>query len=420
MDVRTYYGEYSLEHWINLILKKNIVLPEYQRSFVWKEEDVERLIKSIKEKQFIPPVTIGLFPDSNQGEKNVLLDGQQRLTSILLAYLGYYPEKGKFSEVAPLVNEDDSATDEENSNVASEGRNTAIQWTFRELQNLADNKTTINENIIKTDLYKTLRLKENNLTDDFWKENFIGFSYIVPNTKTPTDIQTYYTRLFRNLNYLGVKLSSLESRKSLYYQNAQLTKYFEGKTSNNEDVLCKLQLSKGSGSETLDFVRYLAILSQRVAEPTGNNVLKGYSAYKDRESYYADYVAYILGLEQEDREHKFDRFKFQEVFPNNEWIERYERLKNAVTQLKPYMNLNEQGHLTSLTDADYWLFGLIYHIVFQGKTLNTTNMNQLISEISNEIREERRNAQQMKSNNRVGRIRIRLNKSIEIYNRYVS
>ncbi len=38
MDNRVYYGEYSLRHWINLILKNNIVLPEYQRYFVWNEK----------------------------------------------------------------------------------------------------------------------------------------------------------------------------------------------------------------------------------------------------------------------------------------------------------------------------------------------------------------------------------------------
>ena len=35
---RTYYGEYSLAYWIQMILKRNIVLPEYQRTFVWNAE----------------------------------------------------------------------------------------------------------------------------------------------------------------------------------------------------------------------------------------------------------------------------------------------------------------------------------------------------------------------------------------------
>lgn len=33
MKSKVYYGEYSLKHWIDLILKKNLKLPKYQRHF---------------------------------------------------------------------------------------------------------------------------------------------------------------------------------------------------------------------------------------------------------------------------------------------------------------------------------------------------------------------------------------------------
>ena len=45
MGNKVYYGEYSLDHWIKLILKKNIVLPDYQRNFTWTLETRENLIK---------------------------------------------------------------------------------------------------------------------------------------------------------------------------------------------------------------------------------------------------------------------------------------------------------------------------------------------------------------------------------------
>ena len=41
MGNRVYYGEYTLKHWLDLMLKKNIVLPEYQRYFVWDENRVK-------------------------------------------------------------------------------------------------------------------------------------------------------------------------------------------------------------------------------------------------------------------------------------------------------------------------------------------------------------------------------------------
>lgn len=66
MDNRVYYGQYSLKHWLDLILKKNILLPEYQRYFVWKEEKVKTLIDAFKGKQFVPPITIGAFKQNNE------------------------------------------------------------------------------------------------------------------------------------------------------------------------------------------------------------------------------------------------------------------------------------------------------------------------------------------------------------------
>lgn len=54
MDNRVYYGEYSLKHWIDLVLKKNVILPSYQRYFVWNEKKVETLIDTFRKNQFIP------------------------------------------------------------------------------------------------------------------------------------------------------------------------------------------------------------------------------------------------------------------------------------------------------------------------------------------------------------------------------
>lgn len=99
------------------MLREEIVLPEYQRHFVWSERDLKRLITSFKEGQFVQPVTIALYDDTNE-KMNLILDGQQRLTSILLAYLGYFLDKKKFEEGSDMTmtNEDDSASDEQHEN----------------------------------------------------------------------------------------------------------------------------------------------------------------------------------------------------------------------------------------------------------------------------------------------------------------
>ena len=85
MDKKVYYGEYTLRYWIELLLKKDLELPPYQRSFVWTEEQVKGFIKGIAEDGFVPPVTIGVC-NFNGSNHNLILDGQQRLSSLLLAY----------------------------------------------------------------------------------------------------------------------------------------------------------------------------------------------------------------------------------------------------------------------------------------------------------------------------------------------
>lgn len=94
MNNKVFYGEYTLKLWIDMMLSDNIVLSDYQRHFVWRERDVKRLIQSLKDGQFVQLVMVALY-DAGITQQNLILDGQQRLTSLLLAYLGYFPDKKK-------------------------------------------------------------------------------------------------------------------------------------------------------------------------------------------------------------------------------------------------------------------------------------------------------------------------------------
>lgn len=412
---RTYYGEYSLERWIELVVKGNIVLPEYQRHFVWNQKDLKRLIKSLNEGQFVQPVTIGLYNKGNKEKINLLLDGQQRLSSILLAYLGYFPKKEMFETPdQEIAIEDDSAFDEAGDNQNTEIK--SIKWTIRELYEKGKSLEELRAELSSNSRYEKLDLGLQ-LEKDFWKKTFIGFSFIVPNMADVSDVQKFYTHLFRNMNYYGRKLSASESRKSLYYQDSRLTNYFEGKTEQGDDVLCDLKVKQDFKPRQIDFIRYLSMLSQK---KVGKTVMMGYSAYNSRENYYADYVAYLLGLEQEEREDKFDGFDFSAIFPDDAIRDRYNKLREGVEQIKQYIHQDSDGAFKSWIDADLWLLGLIYYVVFEGKDLSLEgnkgeDLKQAISEEINS-----KNEAYQKRSNALGHIRERINKSIEIYSDYVS
>ncbi len=372
---KTHFGEYSLKHWINLMTKRNIILPSYQRSFVWGVQDIERLILSFRTGQFIQPVTIARINSVDNGV-NIILDGQQRLTSILLFLIGCFPKKDKFKELTRTSSEDDSAIDDSGDSVESE----ILDWTFEKLlskDNIQNSISEIKHRALTSEYYEKLCLKKelcvmnNSDIEKFLDNTFLGFSYIVSESSNASSEQKFFSTLFRNMNYLGKKLSVLESRKSLYYLNDKFKNYFEGKLDDGSDALAGLKIMDSVSPSNIDFVRYLSILSQYHVT-NEKKVMVGYSAYASRESFYVDYVSYILNLEQESRTDKFDKFNFKTTLGNDEWKERFKKLSQAITGLKDKMNLDKKypDAFKSWIDADYWLFGLIYWIVFKGKEIN--------------------------------------------------
>lgn len=54
MKNRVHYGEFTLDYWLEQLISGGIVLPEYQRSFVWTKEQIINFIKSIGKDEFIP------------------------------------------------------------------------------------------------------------------------------------------------------------------------------------------------------------------------------------------------------------------------------------------------------------------------------------------------------------------------------
>lgn len=411
---KVYYGEYTLRHWLDLMLSRNITLPEYQRHFVWEESDVVRLVESLKSGQFVMPVTIAHYRTST-GNKNLILDGQQRLTSILLAFLGFMPIKDKFKPT-----EEDLAIGDDSR---EESLTSSMEWTYNFLleKEQSDNSITkIQDRLRTNEKYSKLTVTFDGNIEEFYDNTYLGFSFIMPDSDDSNAIQNYFTTLFRHMNYFGKKLSPLESRRSLYYMNIDFKDYFDGKLENGEDVLCGISLLENMTPKKIDFVRYLAMLSQFVNGENEKKVMVGYSAYSSRESYYADYVSYLVNVEQDYRKDKFDSFKMAETFPNNEWKQRFTEVKAFLERNKKQLGLElKYNAFTSWIDADYWLFGLLYYLVFNGKKLSKEN--ELIAEINKEILAKRslpKDDDYSKNPNRLGNLRDRMKLSIDIYKRY--
>ena len=386
MNNKVYYGEYTLRHWINLILKKNIILPDYQRYFVWDQNKAKELIKAFKEKQFIPPVTIGSFK-SEKESINLILDGQQRLTSILLAYIGYFPNK--------IINQKELKFMDENDNlIEDEGINNILEWNFNELLKNGSTKEEIKENLS----YENYIKFDFNVGKDFFDNNFLGFSYLVPLLANDKEEQKFYSKVFRSINIQGESLLALESRAALYYLDKDLEDYFIPK------FIEKIYVNDSK----VDFVRYLALLSQYKKEKTADELGKRFAG--KMEKYYEEYIYFTVGEEDSNI-----FIKYSEVFKDKKEYEKmYINLKESLKKLEL---LKKYG---SIIDVDITLFGLIYFIVFEKKEIDYSKKESIIKEINKEIEKIRReDTKHVKNPAAFKYLRYRVRRSIEIYERYI-
>lgn len=395
MDNRVYYGQYSLQHWVDLMLKMNITLPEYQRFFVWDENKVKTLIETFKEKQFVPPIIIGVFKDENDATHNYILDGQQRLTSILLAYLGLYPDKAKYKSTIDRLN----LTADENDNeeeIEVDTLDNILEWDFRKLVTKGRNKQIILSKLVDGN-YKEVNF---NINDTFLKETFLGFSYLVPQITDPKQQQKYYSSVFRNINIQGETLLPQESRSSLYFLDKDLAGFFVPEFSKR--IVIKVLTSETKA----DFVRFLALLSQYAKD---GNTSKFVGVFNQKmESYYEEYIFSVVG------ENPSSRFKdFLTIFPDKDFKPKFELLEKAMSDLET------PSEFPSIIDMDVYFFGLIYITVFEGKEIAVSKKEELIDELNGEIIKFKENERHKKDPGAQKYLKERINVSIGIYTKYI-
>lgn len=389
MDNRVYYGEYSLKHWIDLILKENIILPDYQRHFVWDEKKVETLIETFKSKQFVPPVTIGSFNLSGTNQ-NLILDGQQRLTSILLAYLGLYPDETTYKEAIRRF------ADENDDDEAEEQFDNVLKWTFMKLTNKGKSKEEILAKITVGN-YKITGLI---IPPNFFETTFLGFSYLVPVITDQKEQQKYYSSVFRNINIQGVALLPQESRASLYFLDKDLENFFV------PNFIEEFVVKSLSSETKIDFVRCLSLLSEYYKEGSEGSIARSYKP--KMENYYEEYVYSVVS----DSDAKYG--KFSTIFPNRDYGDRFNNLQQVL------ISLELKREYPSIIDLDIYFFGLIYTVVFENKTIDADKMDDLKKEIEEKIAVFKADASHTRAPSNLGHLRLRISSSIEIYQKYAS
>lgn len=378
-----------------MLLSRNIVLPSYQRCFVWKQNQVENFINSLKGDVFIPPVIIGALQKSDGSVEKMILDGQQRLSSILLAYLGWYPKSDAFKrQVEPRYKDVENPLGEE-----SEPEEEAVDWTIKLLFHNDKPRADKDDIVMHSNPAQYIQLAGDFILDEqFLKTHYLGFSFIVPINESDVAQQKFYSTVFREINYQGVVLQGPESRKSLYFLDVELDRLFE------PECVQRIRIGKTGSLRTFDFVRILSFLSQyKKKDGVGTVAAKCYNQ-DQLEVYYCDYIDRVINDTNSSR---FGQFSAQ-IGKSNIDV-RLSMLDTCIQGLGLAMTYD------SIIEADMFMIGLVYITMFEGKTLLPADYDSIKSNIQAKLEELKRDPNHRNHPARLQYIRRRIKSSIDIY-----
>jgi uncharacterized protein with ParB-like and HNH nuclease domain len=170
-DVTSYGSDPDVEGLVRRIRRKEILIPPFQRDYVWRQPEASRFIESLLLGLPVPGIFLATDPETN---KLIVIDGQQRLKSLLFFYDGYFNPR----------------PDEQQRRVFS----------LVKVQKQYEGKTYAN-------------LEER---DRLRLDNSIIHATIVKQTSPPGDDTSLY-HIFERLNSGGRRLIAQEMRVALYH-----------------------------------------------------------------------------------------------------------------------------------------------------------------------------------------------------------
>lgn len=86
-DVTSYGSDPEVEGLVRRIQRGDILIPQFQRDYVWRQPEASKFIESLLLGLPVPGVFFATDPVSN---KQLVIDGQQRLKTLLFFYEGFF------------------------------------------------------------------------------------------------------------------------------------------------------------------------------------------------------------------------------------------------------------------------------------------------------------------------------------------
>ena len=270
--------------------KGEVMLPDFQRNFIWARQDIEELIKSLLEDMFIgnflihnvSPLNPPFKPIAIEGAKDVnskyqpnpsilILDGQQRISSLFYAlYSPDIPLKNVSNPYAFFIKIQALLDDDIETSVYS------ISKVQRKYKSYLDNKNEFNINKLLDDEIIPLTFLNGDFTDIWYKnyngeyseiqskkirsyiDNIINYNTLtldVPINEKPENIAV----LFERINRTGIKLSIFDLLVARLYKFINLREKWEHAFDENEGLKKYAQNNKRDTSIPYYLIQSLAL-----------------------------------------------------------------------------------------------------------------------------------------------------------------
>ena len=379
MKIQTFYGEYSLEHWIRLMTEGNILLPEYQRPFKWREDKVIELIESFKEDQFIPPVII-----AREGNKNFVLDGQQRLTSLLLVDLKKYPksEDWKYdSEKNHEFNDSNKFSDLTTDPLENDDKDQFLKNKFLGFSFITLDLSPKEQKVALAKIFYSINTQAEPLTGD---EKMDVYKTIYPDSKILIENGFFADKFQTQGNYVNVFIRTL-GYVLQYGSNAQ--KIVQSENTENLALVIESIFTK-------EEVRLINEKNRNGKPSDGINFYKVISDSKAPNDFKDSFKDILKG-----------KPRFSDLL-----VKIHEKL-NELSQ-KP---ISDQYKFNSIVYSDMIFFGFLYFYLFGKDVQDVVNKPEELEDMLNKLLKEGSKYDNNKQPNNSKNLNARMIESVNIY-----
>ncbi|AIY79563.1 hypothetical protein U728_931 [Clostridium botulinum 202F] len=243
----------DIESVLNALKRGDYILPKYQRKYVWEKYQASNLVLSLIKNIPIPPLY--LYYD-NKTAKYVVLDGQQRITTLFMYYndIFYKSKSGRekidFKDISKNLDEINYLL-EKKEFIKADSPNREIKEIDEKIKCIykyIEKKYNISKSTFNLELEEDQKdITFSNFDDKakrILRRKDLEVVFVQCDDKNSDKA---YSEIFKLLNSAGKELSSQEIRNGVFYNNALYDKVYELNKNNSvwrkiygvESLICK-------------------------------------------------------------------------------------------------------------------------------------------------------------------------------------